>query len=67
MGETCYINELKPCPFCGGEAIVHQKSGRYSVGCKKNECYGYYYYSRQYNYANRAADAWNMRAGGGNA
>lgn len=30
-------NELKPCPFCGGNAVLHVNDG-VRVICKKCEC-----------------------------
>ena len=33
------MTELKPCPFCGGEAeLVHPRGGTYIVGCSNEDC-----------------------------
>lgn len=33
-------NELKPCPFCGGEAVLHKGAdGRYFVECNITKSY----------------------------
>ena len=53
---------LKPCPFCGGDAIVHsdfRDRGLWTVSCKSRlECYAIedYYPSQE-----EAISAWNMR------
>jgi len=67
--------ELKPCPFCGGEAVIEEVRRdvghdviRWSAGCKADEgsvegqpCVGY---MSVMTYARRidAANAWNRRA-----
>lgn len=55
--------ELKPCPFCGWDAIVLQNDeGYYYVGCKNAECRGYVFYSYvYYSTQERAIEAWNTR------
>lgn len=55
--------ELKPCPFCGGEAIVLQNNdGFYYVGCKNAECRGYVFYSDVHYFTKeRTIEAWNTR------
>lgn len=62
------MSELKPCPFCGGEAFVridvalNPTQARYNVGCDKNSyCHGWYGHSRYYNTEAEAAAAWNTR------
>lgn len=66
---------LKPCPFCGGEAMIEEIRGargpdviRWSAGCKSSEgkteghaCIGY---MSVMTYPRRtdAANAWNTRA-----
>ena len=55
------MSELKPCPFCGGEAAVvevflYGKVKGYVVGCEKCECESSMYSSKQ-----NAEIAWNRR------
>lgn len=59
--------ELKPCPFCGGEAIINKKrdaiGSYYSVACKEtNLCSGHFIRTKHYNQKSDAIDAWNTRA-----
>lgn len=30
--------ELKPCPFCGGEATLTKEYGRFFVSCENDNC-----------------------------
>jgi Lar family restriction alleviation protein len=58
-------NELKPCPFCGGEAetiksFLYGKVTGYAVYCKKCDCELKMYTSKQ-----NATKAWNRRADNG--
>lgn len=64
------MSELKPCPFCGGEAEFIQERilGLYTVWCKKCKCQT----SRQFDFGTglevskrKAADVWNRRADDG--
>ena len=32
------MSELKPCPFCGGEAELDEYCGKYVVFCKNASC-----------------------------
>ena len=53
--------ELKPCPFCGGEARRYEgKTDSHGVTCKKCSC-------KVFGYASVAAAtrAWNRRADDG--
>ena len=55
------MSELKPCPFCGGEAMVHSdfRERLWTVSCKSRlECYAIedYYPSQE-----EAISAWNKR------
>jgi Lar family restriction alleviation protein len=56
--------ELKPCPFCGGEAKLHHRMFRplYAVVCKDTKCQGHNLYVLHYS-EKEAVDAWNRRAG----
>ena len=57
--------ELKPCPFCGGEAqLVRDRIGLWRVGCKKCNCMTTY----QFDFGEgeevsqkKAANVWNTR------
>ena len=60
--ETCKP-DLKPCPFCGGQAILfvhtfHKLNDSYSVGCSKCQAHTYSFYDT----IGTAIDAWNRRA-----
>lgn len=62
------FEELKPCPFCGGEAVLHVNNG-VMVVCKKCGCRtntGIDYWNPIYGYQSRSVDevieAWNRRA-----
>ena len=60
--------KLKPCPFCGGEAFIHEicedflgggwKQRGYAVVCKK--CHSSTEYDEN---KEKSAAAWNRRAG----
>lgn len=61
--------ELKPCPFCGGEAEIgfkrscynHWKPEGFYPRCKDTKCIGRVY--RKYHTEKAARDAWNRRVG----
>jgi Lar family restriction alleviation protein len=54
--------ELKPCPFCGGEATVrddpHHRTAVY-IGCETVGCFGHYQWDET---QAEAITAWNTRA-----
>ena len=56
------MTELKPCPFCGGEAIGGKNYlGQYSAGCINENCFARVF-------ANTKKDAekrWNRRVNNG--
>ena len=58
------MNELKPCPFCGGEAFVQKfridGTGRFFISVVCRVCFAKT--GRQTKEA-YAIDAWNRRAG----
>lgn len=61
-GATTMPNELKPCPFCGGEAEVieiylYGKVKGYMAHCNKCGCELKCYTSKQ-----NAKNSWNRRA-----
>lgn len=49
------VNELKPCPFCGGTAAIHWRAGNAFASCEDLGCVG----------SDFSVDptAWNTRAG----
>ena len=56
--------DLKPCPFCGGEADViehlfHGLDSSYGLQCKKCKAETYQFYKSK----EKAIEAWNHRAG----
>lgn len=54
-------NDLKPCPFCGGEAIYNEK--KILIECKKCRAtiYGHKSYKGVTNYKFWLASLWNRR------
>lgn len=66
--------ELKPCPFCGGEAEMcysNDNHRRPYVQCKFGsmltpQCAISHRYAWDYRTEEEAAEAWNRRAGGEN-
>lgn len=66
--EEMKIDELKPCPFCGGRASARRFDGKffdvYKVYCMNEDCYiepaTRPYYSKK-----EAIEAWNRRVDDG--
>ena len=58
------MEELKPCPFCGGEAILLEdwKDGNFIVGCANNDCIARPSGIPSFDNAEQAVKAWNTRA-----
>lgn len=58
------MEELKPCPFCGGEAQVVAKpyEPKFCVGCGDDACLGFSGLGWLYETEEQAAAAWNRRA-----
>lgn len=55
--------ELKPCPFCGGEATLHDESDcgdGWMVYCPSNEC-SIAAETMRYEKPQHAIEAWNTR------
>ncbi len=62
--------ELKPCPFCGGEAMLisfGDFTGNYfDVSCKSIGCYAFRWTDdARYTNKDAAIEAWNRRANDG--
>lgn len=63
------MSELKPCPFCGGEAEMgavrscysHWEPEGFIPRCKNTKCIGRVY--RKFHTAKAARNAWNRRVG----
>lgn len=54
--------ELKPCPFCGGEAIDCEiETGNWRIGCNNARCRGDWFASKFYPSKAAAIEAWNNR------
>lgn len=64
------MNELKPCPFCGGKATIFlipqglRNAGLYTVGCIEDHmCFGNLnHVSMIFVSKESAAETWNRRA-----
>lgn len=56
--------ELKPCPFCGGEARIIAKpyEPKVCVGCDDDTCLGFSGLGWLYDSDKEATEAWNRRA-----
>lgn len=56
-------NELKPCPFCGGESVMQNGTAKeeYKVCCSNPLCVGSYMY-KWHPTKEAATEAWNRRA-----
>lgn len=56
--------ELKPCPFCGGEAnlVEDPHNWVWSIGCSNDKCLGFSGLGWTYTSEREAAEAWNTRA-----
>ena len=56
--------ELKPCPFCGGEAEIENNGYFVDVSCKDMNCRGFadcLKYKNEVGAIAKAIDAWNRR------
>lgn len=56
--------ELKPCPFCGGDARIIAKpyEPKVCVGCDDDTCLGFSGLGWLYDSEKEATEAWNRRA-----
>lgn len=64
--------ELKPCPFCGGEAEIHEERLEgytiFFVSCENNKCSVIVETMHRAGYTKaQAIEEWNRRAGDINA
>ena len=58
------MNELKPCPFCGGEAELNESASGlpyFSIWCKNENCIAGAVQVRDFD-KERLVNAWNTRA-----
>lgn len=57
------MSDLKPCPFCGSEAVVNYKQalGTWIVECTNSYCPASYMIGMDYDTKLEAVDAWNRR------
>ena len=62
------MSELKPCPFCGSEAILREKKGlgTWIVECLNGRCPASYMIGWDYDTQIEAIEAWNRRVNDGN-
>ena len=58
------MQELKQCPFCGGEAEIVETEYAVDVSCKDGNCRGYTDYLNSKT-KKEAIEAWNRRAENG--
>jgi hypothetical protein len=59
--------ELKPCPFCGGEAELREEGDGFFVSCENDRCNVIVETMvRVGRCEHDAIEAWNRRAGDGN-
>lgn len=55
-------NKLKPCPFCGGEAVVMDDYDLFRCGCNDQECIAWVADMPKYLTRSGAVNDWNTRA-----
>ena len=58
------MTELKPCPFCGSKASLHEKPAKQAwiVECTNGTCPASYMIGWDYETEKEAIEAWNRRA-----
>jgi Lar family restriction alleviation protein len=67
MSERENADDLRPCPFCGGDARFYEveeasNRGGYVVGCKECECSTRVWFPVKDDVRPILRDAWNRRA-----
>lgn len=55
------MNNLKPCPFCGGEPEKINGFGHWYIHCETPSCRGNFNLGQRYCSEMEAAEAWNTR------
>ena len=65
MRKVIRMDELKPCPFCGSNAVINQKRNLYTwiAECSNTNCPASYMLGMDYDTKEEAVEAWNRRAG----
>lgn len=56
------MNALKPCPFCGSEAVMTYSKNGFQVFCDNDECILNSLEMIDKTTEHEAAEAWNRRA-----
>ena len=58
------MEKLKPCPFCGSEAIINYKEAleAYICECSNDDCPASYMIGNRYDTREEAIEVWNKRA-----
>lgn len=54
-------DEVKPCPFCGSQALADHRSGSAFVECSNDEC-GIFMIDMDNPYCDEVVDKWNTRS-----
>ena len=55
-------NQIKPCPFCGKEAVLEKLNEVYVIGCDTEMCYGNINHMTMVFYSKEnAIKTWNRR------
>ena len=52
------MSKRKPCPFCGGTAVIsNNENGKHFICCNNCECY----LDKEFKSKEEAIEAWNTR------
>lgn len=57
------MEKLRPCPFCGGEAVVELATRGAKVACRDRACIGSLTSHAVFESKRDAVSAWNRRDG----